>query len=198
MTDLWPAIHAERAALAADLETLTDDQWRHQSLCGEWTVEEVVAHLTAGASIGPLRWIRSIVAARFDADLHNRRRLAEHRGATPAETLDRFRAIVNGTTAASKHMPAWLGEVVVHGADIRRPLGLPDVARFFVARNFTVNSRKAARGLRLAATDGPFASGDGALVSGPTLAIVMALAGRHAYLKDLTGPGVNLLQARVE
>ena len=52
---LWPAIHAERIALADDLGQLDRQQWAQQSLCGRWTVEEVVAHLTAGASTGRLR-----------------------------------------------------------------------------------------------------------------------------------------------
>lgn len=80
---VWPAVHAERAALADDLASLTRDQWAHPSLCGSWTVEEVVAHLTAAASIGRLRWMRSVIGARFDFDVHNQRRLAEHRGRTP-------------------------------------------------------------------------------------------------------------------
>ena len=29
----WPLVHAERAALAADLADLTDDQWAAPSLC---------------------------------------------------------------------------------------------------------------------------------------------------------------------
>ena len=90
--ELWSAIHTERAALADDLAQLDDDQWATPSLCGRWTVEEVVAHLTAAASIGRFRWIRSVLAARFDFDVHNDRRLAEHRGATGTGTLDRFRA----------------------------------------------------------------------------------------------------------
>ena len=61
---------------------------RRPSLCGDWTVEEVVAHLTAAASIGRWRWIASMLGARFDPAVHNARRLAEHRGATPAETLE--------------------------------------------------------------------------------------------------------------
>ena len=121
---LWSCIHAERAALADDLIDLTNDQWATTSLCGEWTVEQVVAHLTAGASIGGLRWMTSMVAAGFNADRHNSRRLAEHRGATPDETLARFRAVVNSTRAASGHTAAWLGEIVVHAQDIRRPLGI--------------------------------------------------------------------------
>lgn len=203
--DLWAAVHAERARLAEDLAGLDDAQWAEQSLCGRWTVEDVVAHLTAAASIGRLRWLRSVLGARFDFDLHNQRRLEERRGATPAETLQRFRAVVASTKAPSKDTAAWLGEVVVHGQDVRRPLGLPRtppvetvtaVARFYVGRDFAVPSRSAAQGLRLVATDGPFESGSGPLVSGTTLAIVMALADRAAYCDGLTGEGVPILRSR--
>ncbi|WP_174556918.1 maleylpyruvate isomerase family mycothiol-dependent enzyme [Nocardia mexicana] len=197
--------HAERAALADDLADLHAGQWALPSLCGEWVVEEVVAHLTAAASIGRLRWLASVLGARFDFDLHNSRRLAEHRGATPAETLERFRAIVTSTTAASGHTAAWLGEVIVHAQDIRRPLGLPrtpsvaavtEVARFFAARDFTVSSRSMIEGLRLEATDGPFSTGTGPSVHGTTIALTMAMAGRLAYCDDLTGPGVPTLRTR--
>ena len=92
-------------------------------MCGKWDVEEVVAHLTAAASLGQWKWLRSMAGARFRPAVHNQRRLAEHRGSTPAETLDRFRAIVDSTTAPSAHIPAYLGEVVVHAQDIRQPAG---------------------------------------------------------------------------
>lgn len=204
-TDLWAAIHAERAALAEDLALLDDAQWAAPSLCGRWCVEEVVAHLTAAASLGPLRWIASMLGARFDPGLHNARRLAEHRGATPAETLDRFRAVVTSTRAASGHTPAWLGEVIVHAQDVRRPLGLARtpsvgaagaVATFYASRDFAVPSRTAVDGLRLEATDGPFTHGDGPPVRGTTIALVMAMAGRPAYHADLDGPGVAILRGR--
>lgn len=204
--ELWAMTHAERAALADDLAGLDDAQWTRPSLCGTWVVEEVVAHLTAAASIGRLRWLASALGARFDFDLHNARRLAEHRGATPAETLARFRSIATSTTAASGHTAAWLGEVVVHGQDIRRPLGLPTtpttaaataVADFYASRDFTVPSRTTIAGLRLDATDGPFATGVGPLVTGPTIALVMVMAGRSTYADDLTGPGLPTLRARL-
>ena len=203
--DLWAMIHAERAALAEDLATLDDAGWAHPTLCGEWTVREVVAHLTAAASTGRLRWITSILGARFNPAEHNRRRLQEHLGGSPAETLERFRAAVDNTTAASGDTPAWLGEVVVHGQDLRRPLGIstePDtsavtqVATFFAARDFTVNSKTAAKGLRLVATDSPFSNGDGPVAEGSTLALVMAMAGRSAYCDDLSGPGADILRER--
>jgi hypothetical protein len=71
-----------------------------------------------------------------------------------------------------------------------------EVARFYARRNSTVASRTAIEGLRAEATDGPFATGAGALVSGTTLALTMAMAGRSAYCDDLTGPGVSILRAR--
>ena len=46
---LWALAHAERAALAEDLAGLSAGQWRHGTLCGDWDVEQVVAHLTAAA-----------------------------------------------------------------------------------------------------------------------------------------------------
>ena len=202
---LWAAAHTERAALAEDLAGLDEAQWASPSLCGSWTVEQVVAHLTAAASVGRLRWVASVLGARFDFDLHNDRRLAEHRGTTPAETLDRFRRIITSTTSAPGPTTAWLGEVVVHAQDVRRPLGLSrtpavaavtEVARAYARRDFTVAGRSAIAGLRLEADDGPFATGSGPLVSGTTLALTMAMAGRGAYCDDLTGPGVPVLRAR--
>ncbi len=201
----WASAHMERAALAEELASLTDVQWALPSLCGRWVIEDVVAHLTAAASVGPGRWLASVVGARFDFDRHNDRRLAEHRGSSPAETLERFRRVVTSTRSAPGPTVAWLGEVVVHSHDIRRALGMPrtppvevvtEVARFYVRRNFAVPSRTRAEGLRFEATDGPFAAGAGPLVSGTTLALTMAMAGRRAYCEDLAGPGVSTLLAR--
>jgi hypothetical protein len=115
-----------------------------------------------------------MVGARFRPDVHNQRRLAENRGKTPAETLSHFRAVMRSTTAPSGHTPAYLGEVVVHAQDIRRPLGLhrvpgiealTPVADFFARRDFTVASRTHVAGLELGADDGPFATGSGPLWS---------------------------------
>ena len=203
---LWALVHAERAALAEDLAGLSPEQWREPSLCAGWTVEDVVAHLVAAASLTRWQWLRSMAGARLRPDLHNQRRLEEFRGADPAGTLARLRAVIGNTTAPSGHTPAYLGEVLVHAQDIRRPLGLlrtpsvdalTEVARFFSARNFAVDSRTAAAGLRLQADDGPFSAGTGPLVSGPTLALVMAMAGRCAYLEDLDGPGLPVLSGRI-
>lgn len=205
-TDLWPTIHTARRQLADDLVTLADDDWRRPTLCDGWDVEAVVAHLTAGASIGRWAWLRSIVASRFRPAVHNERRLRQRRGPTPQETLGAFTTVTEATVAPTDDLPAYLGEVLVHGQDIRRPLGIPSptavadwvlVAEFFAARDFTVHSRTTAQGLRLVATDSEFATGEGPEVTGTTEALVMAMAGRTAYLDDLAGPGLERLAARL-
>ena len=203
---LWALAHTERAALAEDLAALAPEQWKRESLCGEWDIEHVLAHLTAAASVGQSRWMSSMIGARFRPAVHNQRRLAEHLGATPGETLEQFRAIINSSVAPSSHTPAYLGEVLVHAEDIRYPLGLNHtppmaallpVAEFYALRDFAVPSRRNVQGLQLKADDAPFVAGTGPLVEGPTLSLVMVMAGRSAHLEKLRGPGVELLRSRL-
>jgi uncharacterized protein (TIGR03083 family) len=205
-SDYWELIHTERARLASILDGLTTQQWRSGSLCAEWTVEHVAAHLTAAANTRTWAWLRSIALAGFNADKHNARRLAEHLGTTPQETGERFRDSVTLTIAPTRDHAAWLGEVIVHGQDIARPLGIaltPDptavreVAAFFAAKDFTVDSHKAVNGLALEASDTAFAAGSGPLVRGPLLNVVMAMAGRGDYCAELEGDGVADLRRRI-
>lgn len=203
--ELWPMIHAERAALAADLTGLDDAAWATPSLCAGLTVREVLAHLTVSATLGPVRWFVGVLRCRFDFDRQVAMRLAEQLGSSGEETLARFRAAVDSTTSPPLPRRALLGEVIVHATDIRRPLGidhrhpvetLTTVARYYVGSDQTVLARGRVHGLRLAATDGPFAAGDGPSVSGPTLALIMAMTGRRAFCADLTGAGVPVLAER--
>ncbi|MET9861894.1 maleylpyruvate isomerase family mycothiol-dependent enzyme [Streptomyces smyrnaeus] len=204
-TGVWQLIHTERAALAADLEDLTDDRWAAPSLCTGLTVREVLAHLTAGASLNALSWLVGVVRCRFDFDKQVAIRLAEQLGATPAETLERFRRIVPSTTKPPLPAIAMLGETLVHGEDIRRPLGIRHdypvgvvtrVAEYYQGSDLVVVARKRIDGLRLTADDGPFTTGSGPVVSGPTSALVMAMTGRATYCDDLEGDGVELLRSR--
>jgi len=202
-TGTWSLIHAERAALAADLAELTDQQWATPSLCDLFTVREVLAHLTAGASLNAVRWLTGVIRCRFDFEQMVAMRLAEQMGATPADTLARFRHVITSTTKAPVPAVAMLGEEIVHGEDIRRPLGihhdypittLTTVAGYYQGSDLVVPAQKRVRGLRLAATDGPFTTGSGPLVSGTTLALIMAMTGRTLYLNELDGDGVSALR----
>lgn len=198
-------IHSERAALAADLAELTDEQWETPSLCAGLTVREVLAHLTAGASLTPMRWLAGVIRCRFDFDKQVAMRLTEQMGATPAETLDRFRRVVTSTTKPPLPATAMLGETIVHGEDIRRPLGirrayptetLTRVAENYQGSDLVVLAKGRIRGLRLVAVDGPFSTGSGPLVSGTTLALTMAMTGRATYCDELEGDGVAILRDR--
>jgi uncharacterized protein (TIGR03083 family) len=201
----WSLIHTERAALAADLAELTEQQWATPSLCEGLTVREVLAHLTAGASLNTVRWMAGVIRCRFDFDRQVALRLAEQMGATAAETLTRFRRVITATTKPPLPVVAMLGENIVHGQDIRRPLGierdypvttLTAVAEYYQGSDMPVLTRKRARDLRLTATDGPFTAGAGPLVSGTTLALIMAMAGRAPYCGELDGDGVTILRDR--
>jgi uncharacterized protein (TIGR03083 family) len=201
----WSLIHAERAGLAADLAELTEQRWATQSLCERFTVREVLAHLTAGASLNAVRWMAGVIRCRFDFDRQVAIRLAEQLGATPDETLARFRRVMTSTTKPPLPVVAMLGETIVHGEDIRRPLGierdypvttLTTVADYYQGSDLPVLAKKRVRGLRLTATDGPFTAGAGPRVTGATLALVMAMAGRAAYCDELDGDGVTILRER--
>jgi uncharacterized protein (TIGR03083 family) len=202
---IWPLVHAERAALAADLAGLTGQQWAAPSLCTGFTVRQVLAHLTAGASLNPVRWLAGVIRCRFDFDKQNSLRLAEQLGATPAETLARFRRVITSTTKPPVPATAMLGETIVHAQDIRRPLGihrdypiaaLTRLAQYYQGSDLVVPAKARIAGLRLQASDGPFASGSGPLVSGPTLALIMAMTGRVTYCDDLGGDGAAALRTR--
>jgi uncharacterized protein (TIGR03083 family) len=205
MTKLSTIQLRERDALAGDLRSLPPDQWRSATLCGEWDVEEVVAHLGAASRLSFPGWLRSMIAARFDPDVHNRRRLEEFRGSSPEETLARF-AGIGPIRLPRKESVGGLGEVIVHSEDIRRPLGIkhdPDpeglsaVAMFFATRDFAVNSKSLVAGLRLRAADTEFSAGEGPEVSGRLLDLVMAMAGRREAMAGLEGDGVPVLLGRL-
>lgn len=202
---VWPLVHAERAALADDLADLTGEQWATPSLCAGLNVREVLAHLTAGASLNGVRWLAGVIRCRFDFDKQVAMRLAEQLGATASETHDRFRHVITSTTKPPLPVIAMLGETIVHAEDIRRPLGirhdhpietLTRVAEYYRGSDLVVAARRRIAGLRLVATDGPFATGSGPLVSGPTLALVMATTGRSVYCDELDGDGVEILRDR--
>ena len=202
---LWPLAHAERAALAADLAGLDDPAWTTPSLCEGLSVRQVLAHITAAANLNGPRWMIGVIRCRWDFDKQVAMRLAEQLGNSPTETYARFRRSVQSRTKPPLPVVAMLGETVVHGEDIRRPLGiertypvdtLTRLAGYYSGSDLVVAGKTRVRGLRLEATDGPFRTGDGPLVRGDTLALIMATVGRGAYLDRLDGEGVEVLRGR--
>jgi uncharacterized protein (TIGR03083 family) len=202
---LWRSVDEERAALAEQLDGLDTAAWATPSLCTGLTVREVLAHLTVSGAVSGPRWFLGVMRARFDFDRQVIDRLREQLGADPDETLARFRATVGSRTAPPLPRLALLGEMVVHGEDIRRPLGLvrahpratlDAVLRYYAGTDQVVVARKRVRGLRLEATDSGVSVGDGPAVRGTSLALIMAMTGRSAYCPELSGPGASMLADR--
>jgi len=88
--DIWPTVHAERKALADDLRNLGTEQWARPSLCGDWTVRDVLAHMTSGAKLTPPSFFGKMIGSGFSFDKVQEKGVAANRGATPADTLANF------------------------------------------------------------------------------------------------------------
>ncbi|WP_406066407.1 maleylpyruvate isomerase family mycothiol-dependent enzyme [Streptomyces sp. NBC_01077] len=198
-------VHAERAALIDELTDLDAEKWRKPSLCAGWTVHDVLAHLVDNARTTRLGFVRGMVVARFDFDRQNTRGVERERGTAPRETLERFRRVASRTSAPPGPLDSRLVEEIVHGEDIRRPLGL---ARSYppqaVSRSLRLQARTPASfggakelltRVRLTATDADLTVGTGPEVNGPALSLLLSVMGRRAALDDLRGPGVATLSA---
>src|SRR6478609_6917458 len=143
---------------------------------------------------------------RFNFTRFNARNVADSTRADPADTLADFRAHLTDRTSPPGPKDTWIGEIVIHGADIRRPLGIGHqpptatvlrVAEFYKGSNLIVGAKDRVSGLTLRATDADWTHGAGPEVTGPVLSLVLAMTGRRAGLEELTGPGVDTLAARM-
>ena len=123
--ETWALIHTERQNLISDLEKLTPEQWRTPSLCDAWNVHQMLGHLVALTKQTPPKFFGKFIAAWFNFDRLVARDVAKESAGTPQETLAEFTRHVEDTTAPPGPVDSWIGEVVVHSADIRRPLGIP-------------------------------------------------------------------------
>ncbi|MFE6124152.1 hypothetical protein ACFQ6P_26775, partial [Streptomyces sp. NPDC056436] len=126
-------------------------------------------------------------------------------GTTPLETLVGFGGVAPRTSAPPAPLDSRLVEEIVHGEDIRRPLGL---ARSYPPRAVVRALRLQARTpvsfggakellsrVRITATDTDLTIGTGPEAEGPALSLLLAVTGRKAVLADLRGPGVATLSA---
>lgn len=205
----WDTIATERRALADDLEGLTAEQWEQPSLCGDWTVRHLAGHLVVPHVIKLRTFAVEIAKAAGNFDRANSR-LAIREGQRPTAELV---ADLRRHAESHFHPPGFgseapLTDILVHGYDIRLPLGLPaerPPAPFRHALDLLV-SPKARRGFvakgrppaRLVATDLDWSHGDGDEVSGTAADLALALLRRSVRLDTLSGPGAPALAAWVE
>lgn len=202
--DHWDAIASERLALADQLDTLSSEQWDTQSLCDAWTVRDVAAHLVVPHETSIPRFLVTFVAAGGSFSRANVAATAKQAKRPPPDLVADIRRHADSHTKPPGFgSEAPLSEVLVHGQDIRIPLGfddtsateswaavldflvLPKARRGFVSRFL--------EGFRFVASDVEWTHGTGDEVRGPAVALALAMMGRRARLEDLTGAGVAKL-----
>lgn len=203
--DVWPVIFAERTSLAADLQGTEGSKWDTASLCNQWTVRDVIAHMTATAKITPLSFFGKMAGSGFRFAKMQAKDIAAERGTSPVDTLSLFKAIETSTKRPPGPADTMLGEVLIHSEDVRRPLGikhsypaeaLVQAADFFKGSNLIIGTKSRIAGLSLRATDMTWTHGSGPEVAGTMLDLLMSMTGRKAAMEDLTGEGAAILRTR--
>jgi uncharacterized protein (TIGR03083 family) len=202
----WDAVRDETLDLAERLAELHDKQWNSPSLCAQWRIRDVLAHVTAGAegAFGAGWVFKSMIRHGFNYNrwvaVDGQRRGEQD----PGVLLNSFR---NTATNPSGARPVnSLMHVLIHGQDICRPLGIRrDLAdehlvtvADFVKTSFIFRANRYIAGFTLRATDVNWSYGHGPVVTGQAEALIMMMAGRMVALDDLSGEGKAALvgQAR--
>ncbi len=203
---MFQALKEHRLTLCDQLDGLTDEQWNAESLCDRWRVRDVLGHLVSVQVVPTWKFMLGVYSmTAFDKRAD---KIAREFGTrSPQSLVDQYRSLVASKRGAPfVGLMAPLADVLTHSVDIQRPLGLPELRAGEAAatvltrlaaglQGFT--SKKAARGLRLEATDLAWHVGDGPDVRGSAGDLLIALNGRPAGFDALVGDGVATLRSRV-
>jgi uncharacterized protein (TIGR03083 family) len=207
--ETWAAIDKHRGSLADLLETLSEEDLRHPSLCDVWTVRDVIAHLT----------LQQLTLGRVLSEwVHH-----------PGVNMDRINLEFARRTAATRPVPSLIADIramvgsrrrnigvssedaltdcLVHSQDIVLPLGLRldlpvDAAaaaatRVWQRKNWPFYTPRRFLGFRVTATDVDWSAGSGTPVTGPIAAILLVGTGRLVALPSLDGEGAEDLRKQI-
>ena len=201
----WAAVTRMRLAVADLLEELSPPEWEQRSLCAGWRVRDLAGHLSLVPTITTWEMVR--VAPRALGNPHRINTLLARRyGDRPTDDIvARIREHAGSRrTARVLDVRDSLFDVVVHSQDVAVPLGrVVDVPVESAAQGldrvwemgWPFRARARLGGLGLRASDADWRRGDGPVVAGPALALLLLLTGRtEAALPSLTGDGVPSLR----
>ena len=211
---IWSAIDDQRGRVADLLESLTEEQWEHPSLCDGWRVRDVGAHLTL-QQMTLAQAARLVLRNPTEAlDVNRIIRESSRRQARDLST-DAIVAGIRGTIGQRRHNPGvtlreTLIDNLVHGMDIAIPLNIDleipgDAAAEAAARVRSLDGTRknrvfrdiSVRDFRLVATDYAWSAGEGPEIRGPIRALLLLLTGRPVGLADVTGPGAEVLRRQL-
>lgn len=205
--DPWPMIEADRRELADYLAGLSAEEWQQRSLCSDWTVNEVAAHMLVIPTVSKPSIFFNFLGSGFNLDKFSAKmvsRISSEKSPDQIATAMRDSAGSRSTPPGLKPMGI-LSEVLVHAGDISegvgRPLAFP--ADHYVAGldylkdvQPALGCKERIAGLRLSATDAEWSHGDGPEVQGTAQHLALAMTGRKAVLDHLSGDGVDTLRGR--
>jgi uncharacterized protein (TIGR03083 family) len=204
----WQAISQQRRVLADLLAGLDEDHWERPSLCEQWRVKDVAAHIAlTPQSPGLPAILVMALRTRFDFDRVNTDLAVAHADRPPSELVDLLRELADDRRKpAITTVDNLLFDTLVHVQDVAVPLGLTvampiEAAREGAERVWRMGwpfwAKRRLRGLRLVATDTTWSAGEGAELRGPVEALLLLLTGRaETALPHLDGPGATQLAAR--
>ncbi|MDT5257525.1 MAG: hypothetical protein QOD10_2605 [Mycobacterium sp.] len=204
---VFAAVADERRRLAGLLEGLNAAQLATPSLCEGWDVKTVAAHIVSTVVDGTPAFLR--LALRRLSMARAIDELARRRAQLPAiEIVAGLRRCADRPISPPLFGPLDpLADVLVHGGDIRIPLGQPfrpDPQLAALAMDFLTGPWPLGfvplgrlRGISMRADDIGRVWGNGAEIRGPVAALMMAITGRTALLHQLDGPGLPELRRRV-
>lgn len=200
---VWQVVHSERRQLAADLSGLPDEQWNLASLCPGWDIHDVLAHMVDTALTSLLSFARDLVMARMDFDRANENGIAREKRQDPMDTLSAFREVVDCTRTPPANVATRLVEAIVHGEDIRRPLGTSgSYPRHAIVQALAYQlrtpvsfggGRERAAGLLLIDRSTGATWGKGDDVEADPLDLLLAVSGRRVAQERLDGSGASRL-----
>lgn len=201
----WAVVAGQRRVLADVLAGLDPAAWERPSLCAEWRVRDVAAHVAlTPQSPGLARIVVRGLRARGDFDGLNRDMALAHAGRPAADLVTELRELADSRSKpAITTLDNLLFDTMVHVQDVAVPLGLDVAMPTGAAREgadrvwrmgWPFWARRRLRGLRLCATDVDWSAGAGAEVRGPVGALLLLLTGRTETARpQLRGPGVGRL-----
>ncbi len=213
MTGMSALIRRQREGFIDTLETLTAEQWLAPSLCGEWRVVDVAAHLAWAPVMSAGAGAAALARNGFSMNRMIARSAIAWSARSQAEILEQLQDNArSGACPIGMPPVAALADAVVHGLDVRRPLGLPGqvpaeslgpLADFTLGTPWPMtavvggSARRRVAGLRLFATDTDWSHGEGPTVQGTAEALVLLLYGRSPRPDELAGDGAATLFARL-
>ena len=199
MTDIFAMIADERRILADEVEKFTDAQWNTASAMPGWKVHHVVAHLVWPLEASMVGTVFLMIRNGF-----NFNKVADSVVAKDTRSRQELAGILRAR-AEHKFVPPGAGpeapltDAVVHGLDLRLPLGLkrdlPKDRALIVLDNVVKPGNAkffgAPTGFTFSASDVGWTSGSGPRVEGTSTVLMHALTGRKVGLDTLTGDGAS-------